>query len=36
MPLTSGRGGFGCSVKDATRRTFFDGIEILAQAEWTP
>ena len=32
MPLTSGRGGFGCSVKDTTRRSFFDGIEVLAQA----
>jgi hypothetical protein len=32
MPLTSGRGGFGCAVKDTTRRSFFDGIEVLAQA----
>jgi hypothetical protein len=31
-PLTSGRAGFGCAVGDTTRRTFFDGIEILAQS----
>jgi hypothetical protein len=31
MPLTSGRGGFGCAVKDTTRRSFFDALEVLAQ-----
>ncbi len=30
-PLTSGRGGFGFSVKDVTRRGFFDHIELLRQ-----
>jgi hypothetical protein len=31
QPLTSGRGGFGVSVKDVTRRAFFDHIELLRQ-----
>lgn len=31
QPLTSGRGGFGFSVKDVTRRAFFDHIELLRQ-----
>ena len=31
QPLTSGRGGFGIMVKDATRRCFFDHIELLRQ-----
>ena len=31
MPLTSGRAGFGCAVKDTTRRSFFDALEVLAQ-----
>ncbi len=31
QPLTSGRGGFGVSVKDVTRRAFFDHIELSRQ-----
>ncbi len=31
QPLTSGRGGFGFSVKDVTRRAYFDHIELLRQ-----
>ena len=31
QPLTSGRGGFGCSVKDVTRRTYFDHLELFRQ-----
>jgi len=31
QPLTSGRGGFGFSVKDVTRRTYFDHIELSRQ-----
>lgn len=31
QPLTSGRGGFGCSFKDVTRRAFFDHIELMRQ-----
>ena len=31
QPLTSGRGGFGCSVKDVTRRCFFDQLELYRQ-----
>jgi len=31
QPLTSGRGGFGVMVKDATRRSFFDHVELLRQ-----
>lgn len=31
QPLTSGRGGFGCSVKDVTRRSFFDHLELFRQ-----
>jgi hypothetical protein len=31
QPLTSGRGGFGCSVKDVTRRSFFDHVELFRQ-----
>jgi hypothetical protein len=29
QPLTSGRGGFGCSVRDVTRRCFFDHARAL-------
>ncbi|MCL2726743.1 MAG: hypothetical protein FWD69_20180 [Polyangiaceae bacterium] len=32
QPLTSGRGGFGFSVKDVTRRAYFDYIELFRQA----
>lgn len=31
QPLTSGRGGFGVTVKDAARRAFFDHIELQRQ-----
>lgn len=31
QPLTSGRGGFGFSVKDVTRRSFFDHLELFRQ-----
>ncbi len=31
QPLTSGRGGFGCSVKDVTRRSYFDHVELFRQ-----
>jgi len=31
QPLTSGRGGFGMSVADVTRRGFFDHLELLRQ-----
>jgi len=31
QPLTSGRGGFGVMVKDVTRRSFFDHLELLRQ-----
>ena len=31
QPLTSGRGGFGFSVRDVTRRGFFDHIELYRQ-----
>lgn len=31
QPLTSGRGGFGFSVKDVTRRSYFDHVELLRQ-----
>ena len=31
QPLTSGRGGFGFSVKDVTRRVFFDHLELFRQ-----
>ena len=31
QPLTSGRGGFGVTVKDVTRRCFFDHLELLRQ-----
>ncbi|GAB4211776.1 MAG: hypothetical protein OHK0013_33800 [Sandaracinaceae bacterium] len=31
QPLTSGRGGFGFSVKDVTRRAFFDHLELFRQ-----
>jgi hypothetical protein len=31
QPLTSGRGGFGFSVKDVTRRAYFDHLELLRQ-----
>jgi len=31
QPLTSGRGGFGVMVKDVTRRSFFDQLELLRQ-----
>jgi hypothetical protein len=31
QPLTSGRGGFGCSVQDVTRRTYFDHLELFRQ-----
>ena len=31
QPLTSGRGGFGVMVKDVTRRSFFDHVELLRQ-----
>ncbi|QRK08574.1 hypothetical protein JQX13_53285 [Archangium violaceum] len=31
QPLTSGRGGFGFSVKDVTRRAFFDHLELYRQ-----
>jgi hypothetical protein len=30
-PLLSGRGGFAFSVKDVTRRGFFDHIEVARQ-----
>ncbi len=30
-PLTSGRGGFGFSVKEVTRRAYFDHLELLRQ-----
>ena len=32
QPLTSGRGGFGFSVQDVTRRAYFDHIELFRQA----
>lgn len=32
QPLTSGRAGFGFSVRDVTRRAFFDHLEVLRQA----
>ena len=31
QPLTSGRGGFGMSVADVTRRGYFDHLELLRQ-----
>jgi len=31
QPLTSGRGGFGFSVKDVTRRGYFDHLELFRQ-----
>jgi hypothetical protein len=31
QPLTSGRGGFGFSVRDVTRRGFFDHLELYRQ-----
>jgi len=31
QPLTSGRGGFGFSVKDVTRRAYFDHLELFRQ-----
>lgn len=31
QPLTSGRGGFGMSVKDVTRRAYFDHLELFRQ-----
>jgi hypothetical protein len=31
QPLTSGRGGFGASVRDVTRRVYFDHLELLRQ-----
>jgi hypothetical protein len=31
QPLTSGRAGFGFSVRDVTRRAYFDHIELLRQ-----
>ena len=31
QPLTSGRGGFGVTVKDVTRRCFFDHLELMRQ-----
>src|SRR5512133_1159821 len=31
QPLTSGRGGFGFSAKDVTRRAYFDHLELLRQ-----
>lgn len=31
QPFTSGRGGFGVSVKDVTRRAYFDHIELWRQ-----
>lgn len=31
QPLTSGRGGFGFSVRDVTRRGYFDNLELLRQ-----
>ena len=31
QPLTSGRGGFGFAVKDVTRRSYFDHLELLRQ-----
>ena len=31
QPLTSGRGGFGFSVQDVTRRAFFDHLELYRQ-----
>jgi hypothetical protein len=31
QPLTSGRSGFGVMVKDVTRRSFFDHLELLRQ-----
>ena len=31
QPLTSGRGGFGVMVKDVTRRSFFDHLDLLRQ-----
>lgn len=30
-PLTSGRGGFGVTITDVTRRAFFDHIEVIRQ-----
>ncbi|NVJ25110.1 hypothetical protein HUW62_28180 [Myxococcus sp. AM011] len=31
QPLTSGRGGFGFTVKDVTRRAYFDSLELSRQ-----
>jgi hypothetical protein len=31
QPLTSGRGGFGFSVRDVTRRAYFDHLELYRQ-----
>lgn len=31
QPLTSGRGGFGFAVKDVTRRSYFDHLELYRQ-----
>jgi len=31
QPLTSGRGGFGFSTRDVTRRAYFDHLELLRQ-----
>jgi hypothetical protein len=31
QPLTSGRGGFGVTVNDVTRRAFFDHLELQRQ-----
>jgi hypothetical protein len=31
QPLTSGRGGFGFSVKEVTRRAYFDHLELFRQ-----